>query len=196
MDDIIDLLKHDDPRALRLLLERSGRRIDSLIRGRFGNLLDADERQDLLQDALLKLWNRRDRFDENRGSIEGWFYLLARNQAIDYLRRRQRDDESADRRYRIQPEPRSSQDREALHRAILDLGEELNERQRRLLETEFVIETQSLKVRSSPDLAAEFGLTPAALRQLRFRVKRKLEQFLRLHGFRLIPVSFTENDHD
>lgn len=42
--------------------------------------------EDLLQEAFLRIWNRIQTFDTERGRLEGWIVTVARNRAIDYLR--------------------------------------------------------------------------------------------------------------
>ncbi|MGN3972993.1 sigma-70 family RNA polymerase sigma factor [Tsuneonella sp. SYSU-LHT278] len=49
---------------------------------------DRKEAEDTLQDVYLTLWRRADRFDPARASPITWIAVLARNRAIDRLRRR------------------------------------------------------------------------------------------------------------
>ncbi len=42
--------------------------------------------EDLVQETLLRIWNRIHTFDTERGRLEGWIVTVARNRAIDYLR--------------------------------------------------------------------------------------------------------------
>ncbi|MFN6934478.1 MAG: sigma-70 family RNA polymerase sigma factor [Tsuneonella sp.] len=48
---------------------------------------DRKEAEDTLQDVYLTLWRRADRFDPARASPITWVAVLARNRAIDRLRR-------------------------------------------------------------------------------------------------------------
>ena len=48
---------------------------------------DRKEAEDALQDVYLTLWRRADRFDPARASPITWVAVLARNRAIDRLRR-------------------------------------------------------------------------------------------------------------
>jgi len=49
---------------------------------------DSDEAQDALQDCYVNLWRRAKSFDETRARAAGWLVMIARNAAIDRLRRR------------------------------------------------------------------------------------------------------------
>src|SRR5437879_8490634 len=44
--------------------------------------------EDLVQDTFVKIWRNATRYDPVRGSLDTWILLMARNLAIDALRRR------------------------------------------------------------------------------------------------------------
>jgi RNA polymerase sigma-70 factor (ECF subfamily) len=44
--------------------------------------------EDLVQDTFVKVWRNASRYDAGRGSLDTWILLMARNLAIDALRRR------------------------------------------------------------------------------------------------------------
>lgn len=48
---------------------------------------DADEAEDAVQDALVKAWQKLDRF-EGRSSLTTWLHRITVNTALDHLRRR------------------------------------------------------------------------------------------------------------
>lgn len=48
-----------------------------------------DEAEEVLQEALLQLWDRADRYDPKRATPRGWLLLIARSRAIDRIRSRQ-----------------------------------------------------------------------------------------------------------
>ena len=49
-----------------------------------GAYLVADE---LVQDVLIKVWNKADKYDPTKANLNTWIFTLARNSRIDYLRR-------------------------------------------------------------------------------------------------------------
>ncbi len=51
---------------------------------------------ELVQDVMLKIWLRADRFDARRASASTWIFALARNARIDLLRRQNRHGEHLD----------------------------------------------------------------------------------------------------
>lgn len=42
--------------------------------------------EDVLQEIFVKIWNKADSFDENRGNVYSWIVTLTRNKAIDHIR--------------------------------------------------------------------------------------------------------------
>jgi RNA polymerase sigma-70 factor (ECF subfamily) len=49
---------------------------------------DTAAAEDVLQEVFLQLWRNPDAFDANRGSLAAWLAVIARNRAIDSLRKR------------------------------------------------------------------------------------------------------------
>src|SRR5437764_6538116 len=47
---------------------------------------DAGAAEDLLQEVFLKIWERAQSFERDKGSLGTWLIALARNRAIDYRR--------------------------------------------------------------------------------------------------------------
>jgi RNA polymerase sigma-70 factor (ECF subfamily) len=80
---LIERLKQRDPDAMGLLYDRFGRlALAVLIR----IVRDRAIAEDLLQETFLKVWNRAEGFDGERGALGPWLLTIARNRAIDYLR--------------------------------------------------------------------------------------------------------------
>jgi RNA polymerase sigma factor (sigma-70 family) len=44
--------------------------------------------EDVLQDVFVSVWERAEQFDQRRGRALAWLYSIARNRAIDVLRKR------------------------------------------------------------------------------------------------------------
>lgn len=49
--------------------------------------------EDVLQEVLMQLWRAPESFNANRGSLPGWLAVIARNRAIDVLRKRRPETE-------------------------------------------------------------------------------------------------------
>ncbi len=55
-------------------------------------LHDSGQAEDVLQEVFLQLWRNPEAFVQQRGSLGGWLVVVARNRAIDLLRRRKPSD--------------------------------------------------------------------------------------------------------
>ena len=81
--DLARRLRDRDAGAMRELYDRYGRLVYSLIQRMVRNSAAAE---DLVQETFLRVWNRMQAFDQERGALGPWVLAVARNRAIDYLR--------------------------------------------------------------------------------------------------------------
>jgi RNA polymerase sigma-70 factor, ECF subfamily len=81
--DLIERLRKRDPQALGELYDRYGRPVYSVI---LRVVRDTAVAEDLVQETFLRVWNRAQGLDAERGSVGPWLMAVARNRAIDYLR--------------------------------------------------------------------------------------------------------------
>jgi RNA polymerase sigma-70 factor, ECF subfamily len=81
--DLARRLKAREPRAMEDLYDRYGRIAYSLI---FRIVRNSGAAEDLVQETFLRIWNRAQSFDAERGALGPWVLTVARNRAIDYLR--------------------------------------------------------------------------------------------------------------
>ncbi len=81
--ELIERLQRRDPQSLADLYDRYGRIAYSLI---LRIVRDTGIAEDLVQETFLRVWNRAQGFDAQKGSIGPWLLAVARNRAIDYLR--------------------------------------------------------------------------------------------------------------
>lgn len=76
-------LRDRDPNVMGDLYDRYGRLVYSLI---FRVVRNSAAAEDLVQETFLRVWNRAQSFDQERGVLGPWILTVARNRAIDYLR--------------------------------------------------------------------------------------------------------------
>ena len=81
--ELIERLQRRDPQALAELYDRYGRLVYSLI---LRVVRDAGIAEDLVQETFMRVWNRAQGCDAQKGSIGPWLLAVARNRSIDYLR--------------------------------------------------------------------------------------------------------------
>jgi RNA polymerase sigma factor (sigma-70 family) len=101
---LIDALSNQNIEVLSWILQQFGSSTARKLKRRFGDLLNDADLDDVIATALVKVWMSRTRFDERIQRLEGWFYVLARNVAIDLLRARSRERNLI--RSRLQENPR------------------------------------------------------------------------------------------
>ncbi len=81
--DLARRLRARDPHVMSALYDRYGRTAYALI---YRVVRDAAAAEDLVQETFLRVWNRAQSFDEERGALGPWILTVARNRAIDHLR--------------------------------------------------------------------------------------------------------------
>src|SRR5712671_2969891 len=81
--ELVERLQRREPQALAELYDRYGRLVYSLV---LRVVRDTGIAEDLVQETFLRVWNRVQGFDAQKGSISPWLLAVARNRAIDYLR--------------------------------------------------------------------------------------------------------------
>lgn len=130
--------------------------------------------EDLLQETSLVLWRKREDFEPGT-NFKAWSFQVAFNIARSYRRKASRsreltlpDEALMDRLAEEQEAARDQWEREIRHLPTC-LGK-LKERQR-----EFVVRRYMGKS-SVQELASEEGMTPNAMSQLLFRIKRALQK--------------------
>lgn len=80
---LAERLKRREPQAMADLYDKYGRIVYALI---FRVVRDTGVAEDLSQETFLRVWNRVQGFDHERGALGPWVLTVARNRAIDYLR--------------------------------------------------------------------------------------------------------------
>ncbi len=81
--DLISRLRRREPKAMADLYDRYGRLVYSVI---FKVVRDRTVAEDLTQETFLRIWNRTQFFDSEKGALGPWILAIARNRAIDYIR--------------------------------------------------------------------------------------------------------------
>ena len=82
---LLSSIRSGDERAMAELYDRYSSIVYSVALRVLG---DAAAAEDILQDVFMQLWRTPDAFDAARGSFPGWLAVIARNRAIDAMRKR------------------------------------------------------------------------------------------------------------
>lgn len=85
---------------------------------------DTGKAEDILQEVFLQLWRNPTIFDAGRGSLGAWLSVIARNRAIDLLRKRQVETDVEDVVVSVEPNFADDADRvRAMEKVRTVLGE-------------------------------------------------------------------------
>lgn len=140
-DELVSLLEaisRGDHRAFASFYERTSAKIYGICLRLLGGEAEA---QEVLQEAYASVWQKADRFDPAKASPITWLAVLARNKAIDRLRRASVDTDQLDAAAEIQDEHPSAFDVVADAQDAARLGrclEELEDRTRAMIKTAFL----------------------------------------------------------
>ncbi len=80
---LVERLKRRESAAMGELYDRYGKLVYSVI---FRIVREQSIAEDLAQEAFLRVWNRVQFFDAEKGALGPWVLAVARNRAIDHLR--------------------------------------------------------------------------------------------------------------
>jgi RNA polymerase sigma-70 factor, ECF subfamily len=90
---LVSAIRSGDEQAMARLYERYSPIVYSVALRVLGN---AEAAEDILQEVFMQIWRTPGLFDATRGSLPGWLAVIARNRAIDSLRKRRPETDIAD----------------------------------------------------------------------------------------------------
>jgi RNA polymerase sigma-70 factor (ECF subfamily) len=126
---LLRLIAHSQDSALEELYDRFSRLVFSLAVNSVGDSALAEE---ITQDVFLRIWEKADTYQVDKGEVKTWIASIARNRSIDVIRRRN-----------IRPEGRLSPWDDMLEKnlsAEVDVEEEVDHMNRRNLVREAIIQ--------------------------------------------------------
>ena len=141
--------------------------------------LNHAEAEDIVQDTMLKVWNRRNDWAQIE-SIEAFCLTICRNLALDRIKRMDNQtealeghQEAADHSYASNPEEQTVQrDRVQLVRRLID---QLPEKQRTCMQL------RDIEGKSYRDIAEVMGITEQQVKVNIFRARQAVKQELLTH---------------
>jgi RNA polymerase sigma-70 factor (ECF subfamily) len=98
---------------------------------------DTGAAEDVLQEVFLQLWRRPEAFDSSRGSLPAWLSVIARNRAIDSLRRQRPETDWSDVIISFDPGLAESAERRRAIEKVRDILNGMPAAQRSALEMAF-----------------------------------------------------------
>lgn len=98
---------------------------------------DTGAAEDVLQEVFMQLWRKPAVFDAARGSLAAWLAVIARNRAIDALRKRKPETDIEDVTLSVEPDLAGTAERNRAAEQIRSKLGEMPEQQRSALEMAF-----------------------------------------------------------
>lgn len=98
---LLSSIRSGDERAMAELYDRHSSIAYSVALRVLGDTAAAE---DILQEIFMQLWRNPEAFDARRGSFPGWLAVIARNRAIDSLRKRRPESDISDVVVSIEPD--------------------------------------------------------------------------------------------
>jgi RNA polymerase sigma-70 factor, ECF subfamily len=95
---------------------------------------DTAASEDVLQDIFMQLWRSPGAFDASRGSLAPWLAVIARNRAVDTLRKRRPQDDISDVTLSVQPDMAAEADRSRVSEKVRSVLKDMPAPQRSALE--------------------------------------------------------------
>lgn len=172
-EKIIELIKTRDPRGAEEFLKN----YSPLVRYVISPIVkDSHDREECLNDICMRVWDRIENYDPDKGSWTTWVTVISRNTALNAVRKKTTATEEI-------PEDiaDSSQDPEA---ALLkaERVKALNEALIKLKAKDRLAYNLFYRkyyyMQSTAQIAAELGMTVKAVENRLYRVKRKLRKEL------------------
>lgn len=100
-DSLVSAIRSGDENAMALLYDRYSSIVYSVALRVLG---DTGAAEDVLQEVFIQLWRNPGLFDSSRGSLGAWLAVIARNRAIDALRKRRPETDIADVIVSVEPD--------------------------------------------------------------------------------------------
>ncbi len=167
---LVTCIVHRDETAFGAIYDRYSRLIYSVV---LRVVKDAAIAEDILHDIFLNLWRSPQQFDAARGKLVPWLAVVARNRAIDWIRKQHPQEELSDVQLVADEDLAGDVERRSAIERVRAVLNALPEKQRAALELAFF---QGL---THADIAAQAGV-PLGTIKTRIRtallaVRRALE---------------------
>jgi RNA polymerase sigma-70 factor (ECF subfamily) len=168
-----------DQDAFGMLVERHSIRLFQMIYRMTGNEQDAE---DMVQETFLRAYKQLNRF-ESRAGFGTWLHRIAANCALDFLRKRKRQDQQVDPVEPETEEPMSAlssntppPDEQVFHLEVRQKVEAVMEQLTPMEQAAFVL--RHFEGKSIEEIGRALGTGPNATKQSIFRAVQKMRRAL------------------
>lgn len=170
--DIIASVRRREPQGASLLLTYYGPLMRYIIAPIVPNAHDQEE---CLSDAVMRVWDRIDQFDPDRGSWTAWVTAVARSVALNRVRATKHREETAELTPDIpspEPTPEELLLRRERQRELQQAISQLSQFERQIFYRKYYY------LQSTAQIALETGMTERAIEGRLYRIKKHLRKLL------------------
>jgi RNA polymerase sigma-70 factor, ECF subfamily len=128
---LVSAIRAGDQNAMAALYDRYSSIVYSVALRVLG---DTGAAEDVQQDVFMQLWRNPGAFDASRGNLGAWLAVIARNRAIDALRKRKPEDDVEDVVLSVVPDMAAEADRVRIAAKVREVLAALPTAQRATLE--------------------------------------------------------------
>lgn len=169
-EKVLKLLQAHDPRGAEELLTHYGPLMQYIIAP---ILPDSRDREECLNEVVLRIWEKIDLYSRSSGSFTGWLTALTRNAALNYARKKQPPSgELTEDIPSPHPTPEELILQQEQQRALMDALSQLYDGDRILFYRKYYY------MQSTAQIAAELGTTVRAVEGRLYRLKQHLRRKL------------------
>ena len=168
--EVLALLRAGDERGAEALL----RHYAPLMRYIIAPIVtDAQDREECLSDAALRVWERIETYDPARGTWTAWLTALTRNAALNRARKQvSSGEELSSELPSAEPTPEERLLQQERRQALLSALGRLGQKERVLFYRKYYYR------QSTAQIAAELGMTERAVEGRLYRIKKTLREQL------------------
>ena len=171
--ELLECLRRKEPDSLQMLKTQHISMLRYSIQGILPDVLDQDE---CLNDILMRIWEKIDFYDPEKGAFEAWIVTIARNTALNRARALQRTRNQTEVITELlsdsAPSPEELVLRKERAKRIRGLADELPRTERLLFYRKYYY------MQSTEQIAAELGLSIRAVEGRLYRLRKKLRKEL------------------
>lgn len=175
--EIIDLLCSHDPRGAEELLRHYGPLMRYIIRPILENLQD---QEDCISEVSIRVWNKIELYDPQKGSWKAWLTAITRNTAINHARKNNDDSQLEvlpPETPGTDPTPEESILQRERQKALRQAVSRLPQKERVLFYRKYYY------LQSTAQIASEMGMTQRAVEGKLYRIRGKLRSILGGEGY-------------
>ncbi|MGN0486514.1 MAG: RNA polymerase sigma factor [Acutalibacteraceae bacterium] len=170
--EIIELLLQKDEKGIDALLQHYG----PLMRYIMAPILpNPQDREDCLSEVTMRIWDKAELFNSQRGSWNAWLTAITRNTALNHKRNLSRHnslEEIPENTPSSEPTPEDIMIQQERQAAIRRALQQLSEREKMLFYRKYYY------LQSTAQIASELGMTERAVEGKLYRLKKRLRKIL------------------